>query len=225
LYGSTQFAVLRKGDWQVFFHYGQLDSSHAQAEALSFEAYWRNQDITHDPGTVGYGSPLHRGFYQTGLAHNVPLINRQGQAKWAEGEVVSFDSARPSIQARQKEYRPGWEAMRTLSIEDGALKDVVEVRGQEKARIGLVLHLQGEVAAPVTMQAAESPFPYLEQCTRAVVSDGAFEARVGARKMLVNAGGPVTVWMGKTPDAPPGKRATLYFEVEAQAARFETVLQ
>ncbi len=179
LYGSSQFAVLRNGDWQVFVHYGQLDASHAQAEALSFEAYWRNQDITHDAGTVGYGSPLHRGFYQTGLAHNVPLINGQGQAKWAEGEVVNFNSSKPSIHARQKDYRPGWQADRTLSIEDGALKDVVEVRGQEKARLGLVLHLQGEVVVPMTMASAESPFPYFEGTRKALLSGGVFEAKIG----------------------------------------------
>lgn len=225
LYGSTQFAVLRSGDWQVFFHYGQLDSSHAQAEALNFEAYWRSHDITHDPGTVGYGSPLHRGFYQTGLAHNVPLINGQGQARWAEGELVSFDAARPSIRARQKNYRPGWEAERAISIEGGALKDVVEVRGQEKARIGLVLHLQGEVASQAGWMTADSPFPYFEATRRAAAADGLFEAAMDGRKLRVSAGGPMTVWVGKTPDAPPHKRTTLYFEVEAQAARFETVMQ
>jgi hypothetical protein len=216
--------VLRGGDWQVFFHYGQLDSSHSQAEALSFEAYWGKQDITHDPGTVGYGSPLHRGFYQTGLAHNVPLINGQGQARWAEGEVVSFNSAKPSIHARQKNYRPGWVAERTMSIEEGALKDVLEVRGQERARLGLLLHLQGEVTTGVELQPAESPFRHYESTRKAQVS-GAFEARLGDRKVRVSAGAPMTVWLGTTPDAPPRRRATLYFEVEAQAARFETVLQ
>ncbi len=223
-FGSTQFAVLKSGEWQVFFHYGQLDPSHAQAEALNFEAYWRDRDMTHDPGTVGYGSPLHRGFYQTGLAHNVPLINGQGQARWAEGEVVSFDSRRPSIHARQKDYRPGWDAERTLAIEDGALKDVVEVKGSETARIGLVLHLQGEVSPGVAMEPAASPFQYFEDTKRAQVA-GVFEAAMGARKVRVSAGRPMTVWLGATPDAPPNRRATLYFEVEAQAARFETVMQ
>lgn len=225
LYGSTQFAVLRSGDWQVFFHYGQLDSSHAQAEALNFEAYWKSRDITHDPGTVGYGSPLHRGFYQTGLAHNVPLINGQGQARWAEGELVSFDPARPSIRARQKNYRPGWEAERAMSIEGGALKDVVEVRGQEKAKIGLVLHLQGEAVPMNILTDAGSPFPYFEATRRAALADGVFEASMDGRKLRVSAGVPMTVWVGKTPDAPPNKRTTLYFEVEAQAARFETVME
>lgn len=225
LYGSTQFAVLRSGGWQVFFHYGQLDSSHAQAEALNFEAYWNGRDITHDPGTVGYGSPLHRGFYQTGLAHNVPLINGQGQARWAEGEVLNFDPAWPAIQARQKNYRPGWEAERTISIDGGALKDVVELRGQEKARLGLVLHLQGEITTRATLAAAQSPFPYFEATRTVTVASDAFEASMEGRKLRVSAGGPMTVWLGKTPDAPPNKRTTLYFEVEAQAARFETVLQ
>lgn len=224
LYGSTQFAVLRRGDWQIFVHYGQLDSSHAQAEALSFEAFWKNRDISHDPGTVGYGSPLHRGFYQTGLAHNVPLINGQGQARWAEGEVVRFDETKPSIEARQKNYRPGWDTSRSMEIDGGALRDVVEVKGQEKARLGLVLHLQGEVAPGVDMRPAESPLQYFESTKKARVP-GVFEARMGDRKVRVSAGAPMTVWLGTTPDAPPNRRATLYFEVEAQAVRFETVMQ
>ncbi len=56
---SSRMAVLKSGGWQVFFHYGQLTRSHAQAEPLNFAAFFRNADITHDPGTVGYGSPLH----------------------------------------------------------------------------------------------------------------------------------------------------------------------
>ena len=47
----------------------------AQAEALNFSAFYGDTDITHDPGTVGYGSPLHKGYYTRGLNHNVPLLN------------------------------------------------------------------------------------------------------------------------------------------------------
>ena len=53
-------AVLKFGKWQVFLHYGQPPiKSHLQAEVLNYSAYFCNADITHDPGTVGYGSPLH----------------------------------------------------------------------------------------------------------------------------------------------------------------------
>lgn len=114
---TSRLAILRKGAWQVFFHYGQLDSSHAQAEALNYEAFYGKTDITHDPGTAGYGSPLHRQYYKTGLSHNVPLVNWFGQAKWNPGELLAFDGKSGRVAARQAEYQPGVSAERELQIE------------------------------------------------------------------------------------------------------------
>jgi hypothetical protein len=74
------------------------------------------------------------------------------------------------------------------------------------------------------METTASPFEYFEGARKAQVP-GAFEAKMGSRTVRVSAGVPMTVWLGTTPDAPPNRRATLYFEVEAQAARFETVMQ
>ena len=91
---SSRFAVLREGGWQVFLHVGQLARSHSQQEALNFAATFGAADITHDPGTVGYGSPLHRGYYTRGLAHNVPLVNGLGQEGHAPGEMLEFGPAR-----------------------------------------------------------------------------------------------------------------------------------
>ncbi len=96
---SSRMAVLKQDGWQLSFHYGQLDPSHAQAEALNWEAVYGSTDITHDAGTVGYGSPLHREFYTRGQAHNVVLIDGEGQQKWTPGELLAFDPAR--VAARQ----------------------------------------------------------------------------------------------------------------------------
>ncbi|MCX7046118.1 MAG: heparinase II/III family protein [Candidatus Sumerlaeota bacterium] len=120
---SSRMAVLCSGPWQVYFHYGQLTNSHVQSEALNFEACYGDVDITHDSGTVGYGSPFHREYFTQGLAHNVPLINGWGQEKWDPGELRRFDEKTPLIEAAQPRYRSNASASRTLTIENGKLID------------------------------------------------------------------------------------------------------
>src|SRR6185436_5474012 len=85
---STRMALLKSGPWQVFLHYGQLTRSHAQAEALNYVAFFGDTDITHDPGTVGYGSPLYKSYYARGSTHNVPLVNGEGEEPPQVGELV-----------------------------------------------------------------------------------------------------------------------------------------
>src|SRR5690606_28809778 len=83
---SSRMAVVRQGPWQVFLHYGQPPiKSHLQAEVLNFSASFRETDVTHDAGTVGYGSPLHRDYFLTGLNHNVPLVDGEGQEQPPKG--------------------------------------------------------------------------------------------------------------------------------------------
>jgi hypothetical protein len=112
---STRMAVLQEGRWQVFFHYGQVTRSHSQREALNFSAYFGGTDITHDPGTVGYGSPLHRGYYTRALNHNVPLVNGEGQESHHPGELLAFSAAPARVAAAQPKYRSNARASRERS--------------------------------------------------------------------------------------------------------------
>lgn len=144
---SSRMAIIKDGPWQVYFHYGQLDASHAQAEALNYEAYHETTAVTHDAGTVGYGSPLHRGYYTTALAHNVPVIDGVGQARWQSGELVSY--APNKVAAGQPNYRADASAERSLEIRGGELIDAVTVKAVgANRRLGLLVHVQGEVELP-----------------------------------------------------------------------------
>lgn len=144
---STRFAVLKKGDWQVFFHYGQLGPSHAQAEGLNWEAFYKKTDISHDPGTVGYGSPMHKGFYKTGLCHNVPLINGEWPQDWNPGKLTVFDAQGGGATADMPLPRAHASATRTLRVEGDALVEQTQVvysgPRREGARMGMVWQLQG----------------------------------------------------------------------------------
>jgi oligo-alginate lyase len=219
-------AVLRSGEWQVFLHYGQLHQSHAQAEALNYEAFYRNTDITHDPGTVGYGSPLHAGFYRTALAHNVPLIDGEGQARWNPGELVSF--APSHVVAKQPTYRPNVSAVRDLKIDGKRLIDVLTVDSTQSNRIGFVLHLQGRVQRPSGPATASPELKFWRE-VRTTPHEDAVTLPVqfaGQRmKVTISTPGLFTLTVGSSPDVPPAMRDSLYVEAPGPHAVFSTVIE
>lgn len=238
---SSRMAVLRKSAWQVYLHYGQLLSSHSQREALHFEAFYGDTDITHDPGTVGYGSPLHREYYTTSLAHNVPLVDGHGQEGWHEGELLAFDGDAGRVAARQPQYRSDARAERELRIEGKRLIDTVRLTTVDAAgsdaprRLALALHLQGQVDLPngfvddPTFAAREpAAFGYWSNVRSAPFQDTATFAVVFAgQKMRVTftLPGRFVVYHGLSPDAPPARRDSFYVEVGGRAAEFVTVIE
>ncbi len=170
---SSRMAILRQGPWQVYFHYGQLTRSHAQSEALNYELYYNATDISHDTGTVGYGSPLHRGYYTRGANHNVPLIDGEGQdldivfprttgkqakqkqdSQRALGKLLDYapgSATEPArVSAAQDHYRKNAAVTRTLEIKGGNFSDTVTIKttdGKPHA-LGLALQIQGKVKLP-----------------------------------------------------------------------------
>ncbi|WP_165075965.1 heparinase II/III domain-containing protein [Paludisphaera rhizosphaerae] len=236
---SSRMAVLSADGWQVFFHYGQLTQSHAQAEALNFEATFKDVDVTHDPGTVGYGSPLHRGWYRTAPAHNVPMIDGQGQVGWDPGERGSF--SKTSSTAAQPRYSPDASASRRLSIEGGKLVDeatveALHVKPGAKPHAGLALHVQGHVEAPESLRADASfagsrpaPFQQWKDARTATYRDRAefiMTTAKGARfRLTFQTPGAFRVTLANTPDAPPKRRDSFYLETDAPKATFRTTFE
>jgi hypothetical protein len=223
---SSRMAVLRQGPWQIFYHYGQLDRSHAQAEALNFEAFFDTIDVSHDPGTVGYGSPLHGGYYTRGFAHNVPLVDRDGQQGWNPGEVRAWEPAKGRVAAAQPLYRKDASAEREIRVEGASLIDTVRVHctGDTPRKIGLLLHLQGSVELTPAFHAAEG-LPFWENSRSASFQDNVMlDVSIGGKPFQVTLAvkGPFTLLHGSTPDAPPNKRQTLYIETSGTTAVFTT---
>ncbi len=242
---SSRMALLRGKSWQVWFHYGQLTNSHAQSEALNFEAFWNDFDVSHDAGTVGYGSPLHTNYYRRALAHNALLVDGEGEESWHEGELVKFDAENLIVSASQPKYRPNAKATRTLSIEGDSLRDVATIETSDgKAHdLGLVLQLQGEIgsddgvwkdAAPVEKFAENRPksFSYWKAL-------GALENQreVAFVVKVKNAAGVVQEFRvtmkcdadfravrAEVPDAPPQRREAVLLETRGEKATFTTTI-
>jgi oligo-alginate lyase len=240
---SSRFALLKQGPWQVFFHYGQLTRSHSQAEALNWSASFNGTDISHDPGTVGYGSPLHAGYYQRGLCHNVPLADGEGQLSWNPGVLERFDPDAAVVTAAQPFYRPDVATRRTLRIDGAALIDDTSItltgaRADKPARLGLSLHLQGITRVPNNFEPV-TPADFARGRTEAFrqwddVCSATFEDRTtlevefpGERVLTITfeTPGPFTLYVGRSPDRLPDRRAGFYIETEGHTqASFTTTL-
>lgn len=236
---SSRMAILKGGKWQVYFHYGQVHPSHAQAEALNFEAFYGDTDITHDPGTVGYGSPLHRGYYTQGPCHNVPLVNGLGQAGWNPGELLAFEPENGRVAARQRQYRKGFLAERELRIQGERLMDAVRIEATSETnglqKLGLTLHLQGKAQLPESFQPdagfaqnRPAPFGYWKEVRIALFRDSAtFKVNCDRQplRMTFEVPGKFRLWHGISPDTPPKQREVFYVETEGQKAVFRTILE
>ena len=231
-------AVLKSGPWQVFVHYGQVTRSHSQHEALNFSAFFGDTDVTHDPGTVGYGSPLHSGYYTRGLNHNVPLINGEGQESAERGELREYGARPARIAVAQPKYRATARAERVLAIEGNTLIDTASIASTKGAqRLGLALHLQGKVRLPATFQPVEdlakdrpAAFGYWRGVRAAEFRDRAeLDVDYGngvVMRVPLTAPGEFRLWRGSAPDVPPRRRESLYLELvtPAEGATFTTTM-
>ena len=238
---SSRMAILKKGAWQVYFHYGQLRASHAQAEALNFEVFYDKTDITHDPSTVGYGSPLHKEFYSKAFAHNVPMIDGLGQEGWNPGKLLAFspNGSMVRMAASQPDYRKNASAERELTISDEALTDTLTVATNDNKthELGMLFQIQGKAELPDTFapdhnldagSGAPAGFAYWKNIRSASFSDKADFNVVysDGRKMKITfvVPGPFSVTHAFAPDSPPQMRETFYLRVKGKKVIFKTFI-
>jgi hypothetical protein len=230
---DSQMGILRAGGWQIFFHYGQLTANHAQEEALNFEATFNGIDVTHDPGTVGYGSPLHVEYFRTGLAHNVPLYQGRGQDSWGRGEVQQFDQEKAIARVRFPGYWKGIDVTRELRVEDQSLADTLSIGrttgGESEGGVSVALHLQGRIIAPAGTQSLTQDkdvtgrgFKYWTDRKLLSHQDSAayhVSLEGVCIRLEIATTGPFSVVVASTPDAPPRRRQSLLINSTLKGTR------
>lgn len=231
---SSRMAIIRSGPWQVYFHYGQIASTHSQAEALNYEAFYRDVDVSHDPGTTGYGSKFTTEFFRSGLCHNVPLVDGLGQVSWNPGQLESFNDT--NVAASQPAYRPDAHATRSLTIDANKLRDKVNIRTTDgkKHSLSFVLNLQGKAKLPegfitdmeFSARHPAVPFRYWRDVRSMEARDEAgFDVDYGGTIVNVKfkLPGKFTISHASVPDYPPDYRESFLIETQGDSATLETI--
>jgi hypothetical protein len=230
-------AVLRSGPWQVFLNYGQLSANHAQPEALNTEVYYDEIPISIDPGTVRYGSTLHKGYFSQAISENVALIDGAGQEGINAGRMVNFDAAGASLSASQPRYRHDASSQREIFFSGAELVDRLSVQLDPgiagTRRLGFAFHTGCEVipaeATTGPAQPADAPagdgFSYWREVTlRTPITN--WEARLNCGKQTFTArfdvGGAHRAYIAKAPSTPfPTMRNVVYVELPGREATLE----
>ena len=233
-------AVLRSGEWQAFVHYGQVNGHHSQEELTTFELFHGSNPIATDPGTVSYSSPLHKGYFATGVGNNVPLIDGLGQTQWAPGDVLEFDPARAYLRVQQAAYQPGVSVTRSYRVTSNGFAEQSSITssGATDRRLGVVFNTEcrTEVGSALTEAAGDAlpsatGFKQWADVKRYTTgADGSWTLKLtcGGKAYLMRVKGPAkqAVYVGTAPTVPvPKRRQAVYYETLGKAASFESEIQ
>lgn len=242
---AIRMAVLKAGNWQAFFHYGQATGNHAQEEALTYELYDGSTPISTDSGTVSYTSVYHTDYFSRGPANNVALIDGLGQATWNKGDIISFVASENRLVAQQANYRPGITVSRGLRVTTGGLAEETSINVNStqagippaRKRLGIAFH-SGCTITPATGLSASATvelpaaigISYWTEPKMWVAAGSSWSAKLhcGTKTYTYTVNGPVgqRVYIGKAPTTPlPTTRAVLYYETQGTAATYSSEIK
>jgi hypothetical protein len=238
---SVRMALLKSPAWQVFFRYGQVVTHHSHGDALNTEIYFEGVPVSTDPGTVLYGSELHNEYFSRSIAHNVALVDGQGQLGWDPGVLEAFDAAGTTILASQPRWRPDASVSRGISIAGVELVDRLSIRLDKAVlgarRLGFLFHTDCDVtfddaglgaALPAASPSGQG-FKYWHHITvREMPADAQASLRCDGRKlsMALRTSAAARLFLASVPSTPlPKRRLAVYVEVVGRDAYVETRFQ
>lgn len=152
--------TLTNKKWHVFSRYGQNKKSHAHQDQFNYELQYEGKWITKDEGTVAYGTKLHNEYYKSDIAHNVPIIDGQGQYPWpSKGNLTILDDTKKIAILENKSYQPNTEIERQFEVSEN-FKDKITVKTKDntKKNIGFIFNTNCKVQKSGNIDDKKSSF-------------------------------------------------------------------
>ncbi len=134
----------------VYMDYGPHGGGHGHPDKLNIVVYARGRLLVPDPGTVSYGSPLHRGWYKQTISHNTLVVDEKSQAACAgKIEAFGFGKAWAGAMAAVSEAYPGVLMRRALVVRPSYVLDVFRVQSEGEHTFDLAYHVYGKMESPL----------------------------------------------------------------------------
>jgi len=202
---ASGYAILQRGagreaTW-LCVKYGPHGGGHGHPDKNSFVLYARGQAIMPDSGSHAYGSPLHRGWDKTTLAHSTLVVDEKSQAQ-ATGKCLAFGSDQDVDYAMTDAgpIYPGVRFVRTAALLDADLVVFVDQVAADSPRtLDLACHHNGRWLDLPPGEAFSAPqgagYGFLQEAASRSSSGAAelvLELADGSRSRLTLAGGEPT---------------------------------
>jgi len=148
-YPASGVAVLRQKRNYVLMDYGPHGGWHGHYDKLNLLVWGSGEMFAEDPGCVGYGTPVHWGWYRKSLAHNTLSVD--GNQAAADGRLLAFDAAGdcPYVLAEAGAIAKGVRVRRGTALKDDIVFDMVEASSDEEHLYEWAFHSRGQLAASV----------------------------------------------------------------------------
>ncbi|MDO5319788.1 MAG: heparinase II/III family protein [bacterium] len=173
---ASGFAVLRSrsartkgaipGNY-VALDYGPHGGWHGHYDKLNLLVWAQGEMFAEDPGCIGYGNPLHWGWYRASLAHNTLVVDGKSQ-KESTGRLLSFGETNgvSHIVAEAGDIVPGVRAVRATALVGDVLLDLVWGESKEQHLWEWAFHARGALKTSVEQRDVPTMRPKIESKTR-----------------------------------------------------------
>ena len=139
---TSNFAMLRNNNWNVFVKYGLNGKSHAHPDIMNIEVMYKDQRISRDLSNAGYQSRLCNEWHRKTLSHNTVCWNGQDITSVHPGKCLHFDA--DSFSGLALDVYEGIDYQRNLHITEDSLVDEFLVQGKPGV-YDYVFHLEPQL--------------------------------------------------------------------------------
>ena len=156
---TSNFAMLRNNNWNVFVKYGLNGKSHAHPDIMNIEVMYKDQRISRDLSNAGYQSRLCNEWHRKTLSHNTVCWNGQDITSVHPGKCLHFDA--DSFSGLALDVYEGIDYQRNLHITEDSLVDEFLVQGKPGV-YDYVFHLEPQLQLECEMPLEDASLGFSE---------------------------------------------------------------
>lgn len=149
LYDASGVAVLRKDRHYLALDFGPHGGWHGHCDKLNLLVWADGEMFAEDPGCVGYGIPLHWGWYRRSLAHNTLSVD--GDQAAADGRLLGFCGSNDVlyVTADAGEIAKGVRVRRATALCGDLVFDCMTAMSDEEHLYEWTFHSRGTLESSV----------------------------------------------------------------------------
>jgi oligo-alginate lyase len=157
VFRQSGFAALRSADVTIAVRFGLHGGGHGHPDMLNMVSFGNGRLFGVDPGSIGYGAPLHGEWYRSTVAHNTVSVDQQLQST-ADGHLMAWSqTAGETVWKGAAEVYPGVSFQRELALNGSLFTDRFTCESEVEHLYEWVFHSAGTLTVSAPMTPENSP--------------------------------------------------------------------